>query len=492
MNGNKLIQTQTERQLQKLSPQQVLMVRLLELPVVELEARVNNEVIENVALENKADTDVGHEVDSVDDEGDKDGNLTSESLQGVLYDDDDENVQGEDYGRFSTGTYYDVPVAASRSFYDDIETQIAEYDLTDHQRDVLEYLVGSLNEHGFLDHSLQKIEDDLLIYMNIETDHKELEELLGVLHQFDPAGIGARNLQECLLIQLQRMEDKADSHPDEALTMAREIIENYYDLFISDKVSLIADNMNRQEAEIRKAIGLIARLDPSPGRSLAESADDRVQTVIPDFIIETSMDGDISFAINNGNVPALVVSPDYSRQLQSYQKYQGNMNRAIREAYTYTKQKVDDANMFINALRQRYETMQTTMQAIIAIQRDFILSQDENVLKPMTLNDVAKRTNLDISTISRVKNSKYVLLDGHIYPLSDFFLRTRANSEGEAVIGSEVNDKIKAIIEGESKVSPYSDQEIEMILKRQGLNISRRTVAKYRKDLGYPIATRRR
>ncbi len=492
MNGNKLIQTQTERQLQRLSPQQVLMVRLLELPVVELEARVNNEVIENVALENKADTGVGHEDGSGEDEGGKEDGLTGESLQGVLYDDNDENGQGENFGGFSTDTYYDVPIAASRSFYDDIETQIAEYDLTDHQRDVLEYLVGSLNEHGFLDHSLQKIEDDLLIYMNINTDHKELEELLDVLHQFDPAGIGARNLQECLLIQLRRMEDKDGIHPDESLAMAREIVEDYYDLFISGKVPLIAANMDRQEAEVRKAIGLIARLDPSPGRSLAESADDRVQTVIPDFIIETNADGGISFAINNGNVPALVVSPDYSRQLQSYQEHQGNMNRAMREAYTYTKQKVDDANMFINALRQRYETMQATMHAIIAIQRDFILSQDENVLKPMTLNDVAKRTNLDISTISRVKNSKYVLLDGRIYPLSDFFLRARANSEGEAVIGSEVNDRIKAIIESESKASPYSDQDIEMILKRQGLNISRRTVAKYRKELGYPIATRRR
>ncbi|MBQ0143289.1 MAG: RNA polymerase factor sigma-54 [Prevotellaceae bacterium] len=491
MSEIRLIQTQTERQLQKLSPQQVLFVRLLEMPVMELEKRVNNEVIDNIALEssnnseNNTDTHTAEESNLADD-----GYTDVDKYANVLYDSDDE--RDDDYYNDNVNyNTYEVDVSDTQTLRDELESQIAETDLSEYQRQILEYLIGSLDEHGFLDSSLSKIEDDLLIYMNMSVSQHELKEVLSVLQQFDPVGIGARNLQECLLIQLNRLREST-RQSNIVIDNAVKIIEQHYDLFISKKTPLIASLDGISEAEVKKACALIAKLNPSPGRALNESMSDRVQTVVPDVIIETDMNGNISFVINDGNIPNLEVSKYYIDQIQSYQKHADKMNVQMREAYAYTKQKVENARMFIESIRQRHNTLMVTMKAIIKIQRNFILTQDKHTIVPMTLGDVSKITGMDISTISRVKNSKYALLDGNIYPISTFFLRARNNAEGEAVIGFEVNDKIKYIIEHEDTTHPHSDQEIEAILKRQGLNISRRTVAKYRKQLGFPIASKRR
>ena len=244
--------------------------------------------------------------------------------------------------------------------------------------------------------------------------------------------------------------------------------------------------------EIQKAFGGIKRLNPNPGTPLNESAGDRVQTIIPDFIIETSPDGDISLTLNNGHVPSLRVSREYAEQLKRYQSASKTMSRTEREAFAYTRQKVENAQLFINAIRQRHQTLYAVMDAIIHLQHDFILTQDETQLQPMRLVDVAEHTKLDLSIVSRVRNSKYVMIDGNVYPLDFFFLRSRTNAGGEELKHKEIKQQIRTLIEGEDRDNPYSDQQLEHLLHQSNMNVSRRTIAKYRGEMGIPTAINRK
>lgn len=483
MNGQKLVLSQTERQLQKLSPQQVLNVRILELPITELEQRVKDEVIDNVALEEK-------KKDSDDDNLDSEqGTATNDEYDSVLYDEYDDG--GEFHQQSYNGQQYDLPIGDTKSFADDLEAQIAEYNLTGKQLELIEYLIGSLNDKGFIDTSLNKISDDLLIKFNIDASIDELEEVLKVLQEFDPPGIGARNLKESLVIQLQKIELPEQSIQAKTRQLAILIVERMYDDMLLKRYGVIAKKLKSTEEDVKTAVAMIGRMNPAPGRPLNEEANDRKKFVIPDVIISTDNE-QITWVVNDGDVPELEVSTDYKEQLQIYQKQQDKVNVQMREAYSYMKQKVESAGMLINAIAQRKHTLSVVTQALVSIQRDFLLSQDINDLKPMTLNDIAQRAGVDISTVSRVKSSKYIQLDGRTYSFSHFFIRTRQNAHGEVVVGNDVNSKIKSIIDNETKEHPYADDEIVKILEKQGLNISRRTVAKYRSNLGYPIATRRR
>jgi len=500
---------QTESQVQKMSPQQLLVVRLTELPLADLEERVKNEVFDNVALEegrkNSDDYDTGDDEYSTKDE-------YSDSSNDDTWDETDDYNSGSSAlkdeianysspddvptyisNRSDSGREY-VPVDDTHSLIDDLRSQMSEYDLTDHQRDLVEYLIGSLNSNGFIDKPLESLADELAIYHNIDATKEEMEAALATLQQFDPAGIGARNLQESLIIQIDRLmeadEGMTESHRQLLIT-AKKMISKHYQLFVNKNFEKLKSAMNITDDRLRELFACIGNLNPHPGLALNDSVSDKAQTIIPDFIIESDDEG-VRMWLNDGNVPELRISRDYLDQLKSYQKRGNKMSRGEQEAYAYTKQKVDSAKMFIDAIKQRRHTMYVTMKAIITLQPEFFQTLDESTLKPMILKDVADKTGLDISTVSRVCNSKYASIEGRTYPLKRFFDRARQNADGEDLDVRKIKQAIERLIEGENKSKPLPDEKIMAELNKQGLNVSRRTVAKYRSQMNIPVAKLRK
>ena len=506
---------QTQRQLQKLSPQQYLVAKLVELPLTDLEQRVKDEVFENIALEEGHDS--ADEFDTNDNAENQDDFDASREESDDEFDPSTDNEDADieyseassDYGNDELTNYSqkastreegsEIPIGDTRSFIEDLQAQISEYEVTDKQRELIEYLIGSLDERGFVDRSLVQISDDLLFDHNVQASVSELEDALAILQQFEPCGIGARNLRECLLLQIDR-QLQSDDLADEAslsaqqkatrnlLLLERRIIADHFDLFERNDPERLAQRLDISPERLRLAIAAISKLNPHPGRSLHEAADDQAQTIIPDFIVETDHESSISFMLNMGKIPALRVSSEYAQQLDAYQKMSEKLNRSQRDAFIYTRQKVESARMFIAAIKQRQNTLISTMKAIIAFQRDFMLTQDDDLLHPLRLQDVAERTDLDISTISRVVNSKYVRLDGTLYPLKYFFLRSKTNAEGDLIMRTKVFPLIRDIIDEEDKLNPLSDERIAELLQQKGQKISRRTVAKYRDEMDIPPA----
>ena len=506
---------QTQRQLQKLSPQQYLVAKLVELPLTDLEQRVKDEVFENIALEEGHDS--ADEFDTNDNAENQDDFDASREESDDEFDPSTDNEDADieyseapsDYGNDELTNYSqkastreegsEIPIGDTRSFIEDLQAQISEYEVTDKQRELIEYLIGSLDERGFVDRSLVQISDDLLFDHNVQASVSELEDVLAILQLFEPCGIGARNLRECLLLQIDR-QLQSDDLADEAslsaqqkatrnlLLLERRIIADHFDLFERNDPERLAQRLDISPERLRLAIAAISKLNPHPGRSLHEAADDQAQTIIPDFIVETDHESSISFMLNMGKIPALRVSSEYAQQLDAYQKMSEKLSRSQRDAFIYTRQKVESARMFIAAIKQRQNTLISTMKAIIAFQRDFMLTQDDDLLHPLRLQDVAERTDLDISTISRVVNSKYVRLDGTLYPLKYFFLRSKTNAEGDLIMRTKVFPLIRDIINEEDKLNPLSDERIAELLQQKGQKISRRTVAKYRDEMDIPPA----
>lgn len=500
-------QLQTEQQQLRLSPQQLLTVKLLELSLLDLEKRVNDEVLDNITLEEDYSRIHSNKDDSEHDDRDtSDGNSSGDEDTFVPEGDQDEiqnneptdnsdNYDTDDdqaYSYRGENEGAEKPIGSTTSFIDDLNAQIADFDLDEHQQQLVEYLIGSLNEKGFIDVSLGTMVDDLAIYYYIDTSKAELEQMLQILQQFDPPGIGARSTQECLLLQLQRADSTDNGKQPSSNDLARQIIENHYDDFVNQRNETLMRKLSTDSIQLSAALDIIRHLNPYPGTALSESAADRVQTIIPDFIIETTPDGEISVTLNCGKLPELHISKEYIAQIEAYKKRSGKLSRLEHEAFTYAQQKVESARQFIAAMCQRQNTLKTTIQTIIQYQRDFILTQDESRLVPMRLTDIAKHLNIDISTISRVRTSKYVQIDGTTYPLSIFFKRAHTNAQGENIEQDNVCDTIRQLINTEDKANPLSDAQIVEKLKGQNINISRRTVAKYRGIMGIPTAKNRK
>ena len=493
--GQFTIQEQVERQLQKLTPQQLLTARLVELSVVELEDRVKTEGYDNVALEegheNDASTDLGQE----DEYGDVAGNETSQvnaedSQNDFSYSEDDIPVYTPSAGR---NFEEPMPIGDTKSFIEDLKRQIYDFNITPKQQELIEYLIGTLDDRGFIDRPLASIADDLLFHFNIDADLAEVEEAMKILQQFEPAGIGARNLKECLTIQLDRkLETCSDEVRKARLLLERDIIQNHFDVLQRQNIEQLVRLTLASHEQVAKAIEGIRKLNPRPGLALNEAADERAQTIEPDFIIETTPDGTIIVELNNGEVPELRVSRSYEHQLQQYQKHADKMTRAQQDAFEYTRKKVEGAKLFIEAIKQRQHTLYITMKAIVKLQKEFILTLDESLLRPMRLVDVAELTGQDISTVSRVRKGKYVMIDGQLYALDFFFLRTRTNADGETLEHKIIKERIREIIDQEDKSKPVPDQKIVEILLAEGHNISRRTVAKYRSEIGILSTSERR
>ena len=357
--------------------------------------------------------------------------------------------------------------------------------------DLVEYLIGSLDDDGLLRKSLESICDELAIYAGIESTEEELEEALNILQDFDPAGIGARSLQECLLIQIRRKKEE-EKTPSPILNLEERIIRECYEEFTRKHWEKIIKKLDIDEETFQETITEITKLNPRPGASLGEAIGRNLQQIVPDFIVETYDDGTINVSLNNRNVPELRMSRDFTEMVEEHTKNRANQSKESKEAMMFLKQKMDAAQGFIDAVRQRQNTLMVTMQAIIDLQRPFFLEGDESLLKPMILKDVAERTGLDISTISRVSNSKYVQTNYGIYPLKYFFSDGYTTEDGEEMSVREIRKILKECIEGEDKKKPLTDDELADILKEKGYPIARRTVAKYRQQLNIPVARLRK
>lgn len=482
--GSRQVQSQVQQQVQTLSPQQILVVKLLELPAVELEDRVRAELLENPALEE------GKEETAVDDLSENADNDQSDneydSLGDYLTEDDIPDYKLQERNKSKGEQAEEIPFSDTTSFYETLQEQLRERNLTEHQQALAEYLIGSLDDDGLLRKTLDSISDELAIYAGVDAKEQELEEVLSIIQDFDPPGLGARSLQECLLIQIKRKE------PPSLQQTELSIIEKCYEEFTRKHWDKIIQRLNLSEEEFEAAINEITKLNPRPGSSLGEVIGRNMQQIVPDFIVETFDDGSIVLSLNNKNMPELRMSREFNDMLQEHTYNKANQTKESKEAMLFLKQKMDAAQGFIDAIKQRQNTLQTTMEAIIDLQRPFFQEGDESLLRPMILKDVAERTGLDISTISRVSNSKYVQTNFGIYSLKYFFSDGYTTEDGEEMSVREIRRILKECIDNENKKKPLTDDELADILKEKGYPIARRTVAKYRQQLNIPVARLRK
>lgn len=499
MNNQRL--TQTQRQELKLSPQQIQLMKLLQLPIMELEQRIKEELEINPALEESHERNdyedneptVDHaddgenddynddEVDfSKDDEFDINDYLPEEDLDDYSY-----KLQANNYS--ADDDLYEAPVVNEETFQDYLNQQLAYHDLTDEQFLIGEYIIGNLDDNGYLNRPVPNIVDDLLFTMNLSTTEEEVEKVLHIVQQLDPPGIAARNLQECLLIQLQRMQAENQSpYMDYKLSMA--IIKNCFDEFTRKHYDKIGKKLEVSNRELKPALDTILKLNPKPADASSTGAKN-IHYITPDFFV-TVRDGKIELSLDGKNVPELRVSKQYLKMMEEFS--QSKDTRNMQEAALFVKQKIDAARWFIDAINQRQNTLYTTMKAIIDLQEDYFLTGDETKLKPMILKDVADKIGLDISTVSRVANSKYAQTPYGTFQLKFFFSEGITNNEGEEVSTREIKKILKDAVEGEDKANPMTDEQLMLVLKEKGYPIARRTVAKYREQLGIPVGRMRK
>lgn len=449
------VQSQVQQQVQTLSPQQILVVKLLELPAVELEDRIRAELLENPALE-EGSKEMKNESDEPASETENE--MDYDSLNDYLSEDDIPDYKLQENNRSKGEKVEEIPFSEATSFYEVLRQQLSELKLSEHQRELAEYLTGSLDDDGLLRKSLENINDELAIYAGISTSEQELEEILQMIQEFDPPGIGARDLRECLLIQIRRKENEEKQNP--LLAVAERIIESCYEEFTRKHWDKIMQKLSLSEEVLQEAIAEITRLNPRPGASLGETIGRNLQQIVPDFVVDTYDDGTIEISLNNRNMPKLRMSRNFTELVEEHTRNRANQSKESREALMFLKQKMDAAQGFIDAVKQRQHTLMSTMQAIVELQRPFFLEGDESLLRPMILKDVAERTGLDISTISRVTNSKYVQTNYGIYSLKYFFGDGYTTEDGEEKSVREIKRILLEIVEGENKKKPYTDDKL--------------------------------
>lgn len=470
-----------QKLLQKLSPQQIQMIKLLEIPSMQLEQRIKKEIEENPALEEGADENADESIDE----------MAAKEEQQVTFDeyeyDDTPSYKLNSNNYSKPELKPDIPFSVGFSFHDYLENQLGLRDLNDRKEELALYLIGNIDDDGYLRRKLEAIADDLAFSQNIKTNEFELLEILRIIQDFDPAGVGARDLQECLLLQIQA---KDQNHPEVAL--ARKILKHHFDEFTKKHFDRIIDRLDITEQQMKEAVDEILKLNPKPGSGYSDPHSKVAEHVIPDFILENE-DGQLQLSLNSRNVPELRVSKTYSEMLDTYShNSKGKSASQMKDAASFVKQKMDSARWFIDAIKQRQNTLLSTMEAIIDYQKLYFQDGDEKFLKPMILKDIADRTGLDISTISRVANSKYIQTHFGIFPLKYFFSEGMQTDSGEEVSTREIKKILEECIESESKRKPLTDDELAEILQKKGYQIARRTVAKYREQLNIPVARLRK
>jgi len=470
-----LKQHQIQRQELRLSPQQIQLMKLLQIPTVELDQRIKQEIEENPALEQSED----QAEESLDQES------TEEAFDfSDYFDDDTPDYKTQVNNRSKDEEDRVIPISGEESFQDRLMAQLLLNDLTEDETIIAEVIVGNLDESGYLNRSLEALVDDLAFHFNVITSEEAVEAVLFYIHDLDPAGIGARDLRECLLIQARR---KQDGSPIKKLSLL--ILKECFELFTKKHYDKIALKLKADHSSLKQAVDEILKLNPKPGGSV-KTNEKSVQQIIPDFIL-TESDGALELTLHSRNAPELKLSKEYETLLRSYTEG-AKTSRADKQALTFVRHKLDGAKWFIEAIKQRQETLLLTMGAIIEKQREFLLTGDETRLKPMILKDIGSMINMDISTVSRVANSKFVQTNHGVYPLKFFFSEGLSTDSGEEVSTREVKKILSEAIANEDKRKPLPDEKLMALLNEKGYNIARRTVAKYREQLNIPVARMRK
>ena len=490
---------QEQKQSQSFSQQQLLQAQLVELPITQLIERVNTEMNDNPALEVSTESpeypetpdyqdamegpDTPEDYDTLRDMEDRQSALDA-ALEGIGRDDEDLPVY---HGNNNLGEEREELVYGETvSFYDQLKEQMGLASLTEREQDIMEYLIGSLDDDGLLRKQLDAISDELAVYHNIDVTPQEIAHVLERLQQFDPAGIGARSLQECLLLQIERRDDS------KVKALMQRVIADFFEEFTKKHWDKIQSSLKLNDIQAEALFGELRKLNPKPGASMGEAIGRSMQQITPDFIVDTQDDGTITFVLNHGELPELKVSQSFADSMKDFQQNKDSMSRQNKEALLYIKRKVDAAQGFIEAIRARRHTLTVTMQAIITLQRQFFLDGDEASLRPMILKDVAEKTGLDVSTISRVSNSKYAQTRWGTFSLRHFFSDGYVTEQGEELSTRQIKAVLRDIIEAEDKQKPLSDDLLTRLLAERGYPIARRTVAKYREQMGIPIARLRK
>ena len=486
--------TQQQKLTQSITQQQLLQAQLTELPITQLLERIKTEMDDNPALElspeeNPDNLDPLENLDSPKNDNDdyeqeERQSALDAALESIGRDDEDLPVyQG---GRSNQEDREEMVYGQTESFMDQLNQQMNMANITERQRDIMEYLIGSLDDDGLLRKSLDNISDELAIYHHLDATTQEIEQVLLLLQEFDPAGIGARSLQECLLLQIQRRD------PSRLRDLMEKTISEYFELFTKKHWQRLQQVLKLSDLQAETLIAELRKLNPKPGSSISETVGRSLQQITPDFIIDTHDDGTVTFSLNAAEVPELCVSPSFTDTLRDYQDNKEHLSRQMTEALVYTKKKVEAAQGFIDAIQVRRHTLTVTMRAIIQWQHRFFEDGDEASLRPMILKDIAERTGLDISTISRVSNSKYAQTRWGTFPLRHFFSDGYTTADGEELSTREIKAALQELVEGEDKRKPLSDETLKDLLAEKGYPIARRTVSKYREQLGIPVARLRK
>ncbi len=470
-----------QKLLQKLSPQQIQMIKLLELPALQLEQRIKKELEENPVLE----------IDAAKNDNDQDsGNDSSDSVDTDIS--IDEYINDEPSYKYKTSNYSkddkkeEIPFSIGSTFHEFLVEQLGLLDLDERQAQIAEYIIGNIDEDGYLRRDVEAMVDDLAFNLNLEVSDKEMSDLLNVVQELDPPGIGARDLRECLLLQLKKKE-----HKTVIIVNAIKLIEGQFEEFTKKHYDKIMLRLNLDEDDLRDAIEEIVKLNPKPGSSYSNPLNKADQAITPDFILDIN-DNQMTAFLTKGNVPDLRISTAYANMLRAYNENKKEQSKDQKDAVIFVKQKLDSAKWFIDAIKQRHQTLLLTMNAIIEYQKEFFIDGDDAKLKPMILKDIAYKTGLDISTISRVSNSKYIQTHFGIYPLKYFFSESMQDESGEEVSTRKIKKILQDVVDNENKRQPVTDDRLAEILKEKGYPIARRTIAKYREQLNIPVARLRK
>ena len=482
----------------KINPLQIQLIKLLELPTYQLEQRIKEELESNPLLEEgeekpEPEVDIkedGDEVDYDENSQEEDNYESSEdefSLDDYISDEDDipdykltaSNASKDDDTR-------EFVLSGGISFRENLVEQLGTQPLGEMDRKICEYIIGNIDDDGYLRRGVENIVDDLAFGAGIEVDDEKIESLLRVVQRFDPAGVGARDLRECLLLQVKRRLAETSAP---ALVNARIILESYFEEFSKKHYEKISKRMRISDEELKEAVDEILKLNPKPGGQISDSSVPGAEKIIPDFNLDI-VDGELQLSLNTGDIPELRLNKSYVNMLEDYQK--NSNSREKKDVVSFVKYKLSSARSFIDAVQQRNNTLMLTMTAIVQFQKPFFLTGDESKLKPMILRDIADITGLDVSTISRVSNSKYIQTWFGIYSLKQFFSGSMPTSSGEEVSTGELKNVLKEIVDGEDKRKPYTDDELVELMNKKGYQIARRTIAKYRQLLDIPVARLRR
>lgn len=482
----------------KINPLQIQLIKLLELPTYQLEQRIKEELELNPLLEegeekSEAESDTefeasGEDDDSQNEEGER-GENDEFSLEDYIADDDDipdyrlsaSNTSKDDENK-------DFAFSQGSSFRENLISQLGMRQLSDFERNVAEYIIGNIDEDGYLRRDIENLVDDLAFGVGIEISEAEILRLLRIIQEFEPAGVGARDLKECLLLQLTHK--LVDNPGSKLLLDACQILEECFDEFSRKHYEKISRRLKFSDARLKEAINEILKLNPKPGGTISDASSERgAEKIIPDFSLEL-VDGELQLSLNTGNIPELRLNRSYLNILDQYQN--GESSKSRKDVVSFVKYKLNSAKSFIDAVQQRNNTLMLTMTAIVQFQEQFFLTGDENMLRPMILRDIADVTGLDVSTISRVSNSKYIQTWFGIYALKDFFSGSMQTTSGEEVSTGELKNMLKSIVDSEDKKKPLTDDELVELMEKKGYQIARRTIAKYRQMLDIPVARLRR